>query len=378
MARKFLYVIAVCVVFYILVRLVLTFYAEDLTEMAFVPDGPFHDRPALAGNAYQNADMWIARPGMAQDADPAAWLPAGARHNADSSHPWVFFIHPTSYIEKGDWNASLSDKTSRRYAKLFVQTMASPFNGAEAVFAPRYRQAAIGAFLTDKPEANAALDLSYRDILAAFDAFVAQVPEDRPIVLAGHSQGAFLLRRLMRDRIAGTPLAERIIAVYAIGWPVSLDHDLPKMGLPACQKADDSGCVLSWLSVADPADTSMMMAAYARRKGLDGQPVGQSAFLCTNPLTGTPGGASDALRNTGTLVPDFSKASGELRPQTVPAACGPDRFLHIGPPPKLPLDAFVLPGNNYHVFDITLFWSNIRADFARRSAAWAAKHKVQN
>ena len=34
------------------------------------------------------------------------------------------------------------------------------------------------------------------------------------------------------------------------------------------------------------------------------------------------------------------------------------------------LDAFVLPGNNYHVYDITLFWANIRADFERRGAAW--------
>jgi hypothetical protein len=31
---------------------------------------------------------------------------------------------------------------------------------------------------------------------------------------------------------------------------------------------------------------------------------------------------------------------------------------------------FVAPGNNYHVYDIPLFWANIRADFARRVGAW--------
>jgi hypothetical protein len=31
---------------------------------------------------------------------------------------------------------------------------------------------------------------------------------------------------------------------------------------------------------------------------------------------------------------------------------------------------YVLPGNNYHLYDITLFWSNLRADFARRVAAF--------
>ena len=259
-------------------------------------------------------------------------------------------------------------------ADVFVKAMASPFNGTGAIWTPRYRQAAIGAFLTDKPQGNEAIDLAYRDVLDAFDAFVAKAPEDRPIVLAGHSQGAFLLRRLLRDRVAGTPLADRIAAAYVIGWPVSIEHDLPKMGLPACIKADQPGCVASWLSVADPADTSMLTQAYGRRKGLDGQAVGGSAFLCFNPLTGRLDSGADAGANTGTLVPDFERSTGELVAQEVPAACGPDHFLHIGPPPKLDLDAFVLPGNNYHVYDMTLFWANLRADYERRTAAWLKAH----
>ena len=34
------------------------------------------------------------------------------------------------------------------------------------------------------------------------------------------------------------------------------------------------------------------------------------------------------------------------------------------------LGAYVLPGNNYHVYDYALFWGSIRADAARRLAAW--------
>ena len=30
----------------------------------------------------------------------------------------------------------------------------------------------------------------------------------------------------------------------------------------------------------------------------------------------------------------------------------------------------VLPGNNYHVYDVALFWAAVRADMARRVAAW--------
>mgnify|MGYP001766236727 CR=1 FL=1 len=370
MARKFLYIVAVLLGLYVLVRLVLTFFAEDLTEWTFVPDGPFRDRPALAASAYDDPALWISRPGMKPEDDPARWLPAGVRRPAAPLPVAVFFIHPTTYVEKDDWNADPADETARNYAGLFVRAMASPFNGAAELWAPRYRQATVGAFLTDRPEAERAIDLAYRDVLAAFDVFVRSVPPDRAIALAGHSQGAFLLRRLLRDRVAGTPLAGRIVAAYVIGWPVSLEHDLTRMGLPACATTDQSGCVLSWLSVADPADTAMLMKAYGRRTGLDGKPEGTSAFLCSNPLTGMIGGGTGAARNLGTLVPDFARGSGELKPGVVPAGCGADHFLHIGPPPRLPLDAFVLPGNNYHVYDITLFWANIRADFERRGAAW--------
>jgi hypothetical protein len=32
-----------------------------------------------------------------------------------------------------------------------------------------------------------------------------------------------------------------------------------------------------------------------------------------------------------------------------------------------------LPGNNLHVYDVPLFWANVRQDVQRRVAAWAAR-----
>ena len=382
MARKFLYVIAGITVLIISLMFVLRLWPEDLTELAFVPNVTFQPQPAMAKNAWERPEMWISRPGIKND--PADYAPEGASPPPENPLPVaVFFIHPTSYIDRDAWNANLNDPRTRERAILFVKGMATPFNASAQIWAPRYRQAAIGAFLTDDPQANEAIDLAYGDVLAAFDVFAASVPDGEPIVLAGHSQGAFLLRRLLRDRIAGTPLARRVAAASVIGWQVSLDHNLPLMGLPACDDPDQASCVMSWLSVADPAGTGQLMKAYARRSGLDGQALGSSAadgsevqspFLCTNPLTGTQGGEADADANLGTLVPDFTAQTGALAKQVVPARCGDDHFLHIGPPPDLPLGPFVLPGNNYHLYDVTLFWGNLRADFERRVAAWRKKH----
>ncbi len=371
MARKFLYVIAILVLIVIGLFVALRLWSEDLTELAFVPNVEYAQKDALGPEAWRDAGMWIARPDMADD--PSRWLPPGVEAPKTRLKVAVFFVHPTSLVARSAWNGDLADAFSQDRAALFVKGMASPFNRAD-IYAPRYRQAAIGAFLTGAPEANRAIDLAFSDVLAAFDQFVESVPRGRPIVVAGHSQGAFLLRRVLRDRVAGKPLAKRVIAAYVIGWPVSLAHDLPKMGLPACAKPEQTGCVASWLSVADPADTKMLLTAYGRRTGLDGQSVAASPFLCTNPLTGGEGGSADAAANLGTLVPEFRPdsraASGTLAKATVPATCGPDNFLHIGPPPALNMGPYVLPGNNYHLYDVTLFWANLRADFERRVATW--------
>ncbi len=372
MARKFLYLIAGATVLVLMVLMLLQVFAEELTDMAFVPTAEFTPQEKLPEKLYDDPAMWISRPGLGAK-DPALWTPDGLEGEEDGSlTAAVFFIHPTSYLDRERWNAPVDEPESRRLAELYVKGMASPFNRTAEVWAPRYRQAAFGAFLVDKPEAHQALDAAYGDLLEAFDVFIATVAQDRPIVLAGHSQGAFHLRRLIRDRIAGTPLAPRIAAAYVIGWPVSLEHDLPAMTLPACETPDQPGCVVSWLSVAEPADNSMMLKKLANQRGLDGKELGGNAFLCSNPLTGAMGGSADALANLGTLVPDLDKQSGTLATGVVPANCREDNFLSIGAPPDLELGPYVMPGNNYHLYDIVLFWANLRADVSRRVKAWQA------
>lgn len=365
MARKFLYVIAALVALVIAGGLAYRFWGVELMRLAMVPGETFAPRPALTADAYAPARMWLSRPDFASD--PSRWVPPGYRPRQDHSGAAVFFIHPTSYLNRAHWNAPLDDKEANDRAALFLRGQASVFNESGEIWAPRYRQATFGAFLTSEAAADQALQQAYGDILAAFDAFLAQVGPDRPIVLAGHSQGALHLTHLLRDRVAGTPLARRIVAVYAVGWPISIAHDLPLMGLPACERPDQPGCVLAWQSFAEPADATLIFAKYEASVGFDGQPRRASPMLCTNPLTGTPGAAAPAAANLGTLYPDADMKKAVVRPGTVPARCDARGLLLIGSPPEV--GSYVLPGNNYHVYDYSLFWANVRADVARRLAA---------
>jgi hypothetical protein len=371
MARKFLYVIVVCVVLVFAVLAALRLFPDSLTRLAFMPKEHFVAQRQLARNAYADPRMWLARPGMPDD--PARWQQKGAAKPPAAAVPpfAVFFVHPTSSLGRDHWNASLDDTNSRERARLFLKGLASPFAQASEIWAPRYRQAAIGAFLTNSPDAQKALDLAYGDVSQAFDAFLAGVAPDTPIVLAGHSQGALLIDDLLRRRIAGTPLQKRIAMAYPIGWPISIQHDLVALGLPACTTPEQAGCIVTWSSFAEPAEPGMLLERYEHSAGFDGAPRGDKGLLCVNPLTGTLNGAAPASANLGTLVPNAGLSDGELVKGAVSARCGPRGLLLIGQPPDL--GPYVLPGNNYHVYDIPLFWANLRQDVARRMRAWTTK-----
>ena len=393
--------------------LALRIFAEELTEVALVPTSDFVAQDPLASNAYQDPDMWFSRPGLGVATDPARWQPAervepgaapvpaatpsavqsetaeigagSTAPNAATTAPnpgttaqtprfAVFFVHPTSFLERSRWNAPLDHAESQARARLMVRGMASAFNGASEIWVPRYRQATFGAFLTDASEAELAIDAAYADIEQAFDFFLDSIAPDMPIVLAGHSQGALHITRLLQERVAGTPLAQRVAMAYPIGWPISIAHDLPALGLPACATPQQAGCIVSWASFAEPAEPGQFLRRYATTPGLDGQTRRDSPILCTNPLTGMLGGAAEMDANLGTLVPDDALTSGDLVVGAVPARCDPATgLLLIGDPPEM--GQYVLPGENYHVYDIPLFWRNLQADVVRRVEAWTASRR---
>jgi Protein of unknown function (DUF3089) len=380
MARKFLYFVAFCIVLVIGGRIIYELFQEELAEIALVPSAEFAPVKPLEVNAYEDSKLWYSRPGIGAK-DPARWQPAYATDRGLLPTPAepkqrfaVFFVHPTSYFNRAQWNAPLEnggDPEAERVARVYLRGMASPFNAASEIWAPRYRQATMGAFLTDAPEGKQAVDAAYADVREAFRYFLSSVDPDTPIVLAGHSQGALHLKRLIAEEVRGTPIAARMAAAYVIGWPVSLQHDLPVMGFPACAAPDQSACILSWSSFAEPADPALMLQAYATTPALDGDAPGATPMLCSNPLTGQYGGNAPASANIGTLVPEDTMEKGTLQPGLVPARCDKRGLLLIGPPPEM--GSYVLPGNNYHVYDLPLFWANTRADVIRRVEVWTSQ-----
>jgi hypothetical protein len=370
LARRFLYAIAILVALVLAAGIAWTLMQDRLIRLAFVPTAAFAPLPDATAPDYRRAEAWLARPGLPDD--PARWLPAGV-----SAPPGVaaatFYVHPTSYLSRDRWNGPLDDAASNARLRLFAQSQASVFTATGTVWAPRYRQATLGTFLAmDDPRARAALDFADRDIVRAFGMFLAAQPADRPIILAAHSQGSFHLLRLLREEVAGRPLARRIVAVYAAGWPVSVTADLPALGFPACRTPRQTGCILAWQSFAEPADTRQLRASFGATPGFTGAARADTPMLCVNPLTGREGGVAPASANRGALVPEDGLKSATLVPGGIGARCADDGVLLIGAPPR-GFNSYVLPGNNYHVFDYALFWANLRADAVARLAEYEAR-----
>jgi len=370
-AVRFLWVIAGLTLLFIAGAFAYRIFEEQLMRWAFVPTGEFRELPMPDGATYADARLWIARPDIANN--PSLWTPQGF---APTRRPRVsvFFIHPTSFLESSAWNGGLDDAESQNRASLFVRSQASAFNSVGAIWAPRYRQAAFGAFLTNQDNARRAVDFAWHDVRAAYEEFLRQAPTDRPIILAAHSQGSLHLLRLLEERIRGAPEAERIAAAYVVGWPVSETADLPALPLPACERPDQAHCILSWQSFSEPADPKMVTDAYDASVGPGGVRRAGSAMLCVNPLTGIRGGSAPRETNLGTLIPNEAFTEAEFRPHAVPARCDLRGFLLIGDNDRLPgMGPYGLPGNNYHVYDYALFWANIRADAERRVAAFEGR-----
>ncbi|MEA3066901.1 MAG: hypothetical protein QOK41_308 [Sphingomonadales bacterium] len=364
-ARRFLIFVFVLTLLVVAGAFAIYQYGDRMLIKQAVPRGHFEAVKAGGGPDYAQPAGWIARPGAPDD--PSQWLPEGFT-GGRSGHAAIFYIHPTTYLDTDRWNAPLEPGGDTEFrTRLFVQSQASAFNGAGEIWAPRYRQAAYGAFLLKSDDAQKALDFAYRDVAAAFDAFVKEAG-DRPVILASHSQGALHLERLLREKVAGKPIARRVVAAYVVGWPISTTSDLSALGLPPCRAPDQSGCILSWMTFGDPPNPDFIFDQWQKTRGYTGGERRREDTLCVNPITGTQNGAAKPEDNPGTLIPTADMHSAALQPGVVGAHCDKGLLILDGQAPGL--GGFVLPGNNYHAYDYALFWGAVRRDVGRRLAAW--------
>lgn len=346
--------------------------AQGLQAM-FRPSRPFSAADAPPAPDYAQASAWSVWPGQASRADE---VPPGADPRIDpaAAKADVFFIQPTTYLIGQGWNAAYDQGGMTRVMLEdgVLPDQASAYNGCCRIYAPRYRQAALAAFLGETPDGDAALDLAYSDVLRAFDYYIAHENHGRPFIIAAHSQGSLHAMRLIQQRVIGTPLARRLVAVYAIGS--FLPADIEAKGLPICRSADQTGCAIDWNSVS-----AQGVQARLHSGGLiwwDGryQPFGAHRIVCVNPLDWRADSAAPASANPGAVPPTKVGPLAAPVAGRIGAACQ-GGLLVVDIPDELKgrFSTLATRGGVYHVLDYNLFYMAIRQNAEARVAAFEAK-----
>lgn len=330
--------------------------------------------PALAAAEPDYADSanWAAR---AADEGAAAQVAPGASPRRAVRRVDVFYIHPTTDRSRERHNASLDDAAVNAWTDASViARQAGAFNRCCRVFAPRYRQATIGANYAGGAARDAAFALAYADVIRAFDRYLAEDNGGRPFILAGHSQGAAHLERLLAERIDGTPLRRRLVAAYVIGIGLAEGQfGRTFRSLPVCSKPRQTGCVVHWntmLASGDKTSADFARKAYRARFGTDQG----STMLCVNPLTFDRAAPSASRKEAKGAVPGAPGAQPMrmLQSRAVAAKCE-DGLLLVEPDAGLDLEA--LPGGSMHYHDIGLFYADVRANADARAQAFLRRNR---
>lgn len=303
--------------------------------------------------AYQHLNYWAAHPWKH---DPSDSVPAPLRNERRDTLVDVFFLHPTTFTKKKYKhipNATINDhyiNAKTDYSSILYQ--ASVFNQSCRVFAPRYRQAHIQNFYTsDTAMAKKAFDLAYEDIRNAFQYYLQHWNNERPIIIAGHSQGALMAERLLKEFFEGKKLEKKLVAAYIIGWPVPQDYFTT---LPMCKDSIQTGCVISWRTFRKG-----FVPSYLKKS--------KEIVLATNPLIwSTDKRYAPKQLNKGSVLTKFNKVyehttDGQLA----------NGLLYVKKP-KFPW-SFLYFTSNYHIADINLFYLNIRENVRQRVSVMIKK-----
>jgi hypothetical protein len=339
---------------------------------AQIPDRSLDAKFPPAPN-YADPTTWAAWPGRPSGADA---VPTGVAQPNPSlaAKADVFFVHPTTFLAARAGNAAYDAEGIPKLAvdQIVLRFQASAFSGCCRVFVPRYRQASVGSFFSYGADSIAAIDLAYSDVRRAFDYYIEHANAARPFIIASHSQGSIHAMRLLQERIIGTPLQQRMVAAYVIGYSIPIE--IERAGIRICNGAQQTNCLIHWATV-QRGETRHPARAWI---WLDGryQPAGERELICVNPLSWERDGAAPADANIGGLPRVWP---GQPMPRPIPGLTG--AACHGGMlGVLLPLlarvrfnDLLTLFGS-YHDFDYHLFYMNIRQNAIERVQAFLEHH----
>ena len=168
----------------------------------------------------------------------------------------IFYVYPTIDTTMKAGNTAITN-INTTLAKYIYSEQVGIYAQFGRVFVPYNKQANIGVFfdplLSDWDQAHY-MEIAYRDIEAAFENYLKYFNNGNKIILIGHSQGAFLVRFLLRKRFDNNPLLRSKLIVAIAGGEANYSATNSRTGgslqniktFPAVDSPLECGCLITW------------------------------------------------------------------------------------------------------------------------------------
>ena len=281
------------------------------------------------------------------------WAYLGEGENKDAD---LFLICPTVDMGRdGDYNMSLDDEDTKESFVGALNMERGIYEGATKMYAPYYRQMTFPVYSLSEEEMMPYFDIAYSDVAAAFEYYMENYNNGRPLILAGFSQGSQLLVRLLKDYFDDPDYAEKLVCAYCIGWRITEDEVSEYPHLKMAEREDDTGVIISFNSEAPGVNDSIMVPEGTRTLGI-------------NPLNWrTDSTPAPAGLNLGAC---FTNYGGEIKKEVVAltgayldVARGTLRLPDIDP---AEYSNSLFPDGVYHLYDYQFFYRNLESNVALR------------
>lgn len=273
----------------------------------------------------------------------------------------VFFIYPTLHSDKQEpsWNADIYNQNTRNLVlESSVKYQSSAWYSVGNLYAPYYRQAHLRIFRPEfwKNGGEQAYELAYEDLRQAFMIFLKKYNNDKPIIIAGHSQGAGHAKRLLKEFFDGKPLQKKLIAAYLIGTKIMKDEF---KNIKHMTNESETGGFVTW-------NTYRLMSKSKERKAI--YTISKEwikGAACSNPITWDQQKTSQYSDHKG-----FLYLNKKVFPQTVKIESIDDKLLIKTPKVGLFKRILISTVKDYHKADVNLFWQDIRVNSRVRSESY--------
>ncbi len=287
---------------------------------------------------YQIPEHWSALPFRKDAGD---YIPKNESEVSDTEKQAdVFYVYPTIYGYGKTWNANITKKRlNKQIDKYPVKYQASVFNNSSRIYAPRYRQA-IGKVWKNPVGKNEskALDLAYQDVKSAFEYYLQNYNSGRPLIIAAHSQGSYLGRRLIREYFDKPEHYIIFVAAYLIGY--AIDSTMYTI-LKPCRQANETNCYITFSSYKNKFNPDKAKSDFHRLT---------YGNVCINPTTWTMQDGWSQSEHAGIFLKMKAKAKNRNS-----ALIKDSKYLWV----KHNINSFKAL-RNLHVLDYNLFWFDIR------------------